>query len=319
MIRGLAKTVMGRPWPYRLLHRRALARRPLTILCYHTLGADRGGPDAWTALRVQDFRAQVQELRKTYEIVPLDTALRAGPGGDRPRAVLTFDDGDRGLYHHLLPLLQDDPIPVTLYIATSQIETGKPYWFDRVMNACRGPGRLEIDLGDVGNWTLQGTGAARWQVQSDLHDALKRATPQAREDLADRIQALAPDLPGPDLGPMTRAQLQTLAALPQVTIAAHSHCHNLLDQIPLAQVRRSLARNRSLLQDWTGQPIRHFAYPNGNHTADLRALVADMGFASATALDNALALPGADPYALSRLAIGRYEDIARFRLRLAGL
>ncbi|MEY8829346.1 polysaccharide deacetylase family protein [Sedimentitalea sp. XS_ASV28] len=317
MIRRLAKAAMSRPWPYRLLHRRALAKRPLTILCYHTLGADRGGPDAWTALRVRDFRAQVQELRKTYEIVPLDTALRAG--GDRPRAVLTFDDGDRGLYHHLLPLLQDDPIPVTLYIATGQIETGKPYWFDRVMNACRGPGRLEIDLGDVGRWTLQGTGAARWQVQSDLHDALKRASPQAREELADRIQALAPDLPGPDLGPMTRAQLQALAALPQVTIAAHSHCHNLLDQIPLAQVRRSLARNRSLLQDWTGQPIRHFAYPNGNHTADLRALVADMGFASATALDNALALPGADPYALSRLAIGRYEDIPRFRLRLAGL
>lgn len=301
---------------YRLLHRRMLAQGPLTILCYHTLSGDDGPPDAWTALRVRDFRAQVAELRKNYDIVSLDDAL--APGGGKPRAVLTFDDGDRGLHAHLLPILQEDPLPVTIYVATGQIETQVPYWFDRVMNACRGPGRLELDLGDVGSWVLEGAGEPRWLVQSALHDALKAVDPARRETLADRVSASAPALPGPELGPMRVDQLQELASLPCVTIGAHSHCHNLLDQIPLDQVRASVTRNLDLLADWTGREIRHFAYPNGNHTADIRALIAEMGFASATVLDNALAWPGGDPHALSRLAIGRYDDIGRLRLRLAG-
>lgn len=317
MIRALAKAAMAHPVPYHLLQRRVLAKRPVTVLCYHTLSADDGGPDAWTALKLSDFRAQISELRKTYDIVSLDKALR--PGGDRPCAVLTFDDGDRGLHEHLLPFLKDDPIPVTIYVATGQIESGKPYWFDRVMNACRGDGSLEMDLGELGHWLLEGTDAPRWLVQSKLHGALKAVHPAMREDLVDRIEALAPLLSGPTLGPMSVEQLQDLASLPHVTIGAHSHCHNLLDQIPLEQARASLERNCTLLKEWTGREILHFAYPNGNHTAALRALTADMGFASACALDDALAFPQADLYALSRLAIGRYDDLARFRLKLVGI
>ena len=320
MIRSLAKAVLARPPLYGPLHRRALARHPLTILCYHTLSADQGGPDAWTALRVSDFRAQLAELRRTYDIVSLDEAM-APASGPRPRAVLTFDDGDRGLFDHLLPLLQDDPVPVTIYVATAQIETRQPYWFDRVMNACRGPGRFEIDLTNagLGPWVLDGAGEPRWLVQSALHSRLKQVEPATRETLADQIADAAPDLPGATLGPMSVAQVQALAALPHVTIGAHSHCHNLLDQIPLEDVRTSLTRNRTLLEGWTGREIRHFAYPNGNHTAASRALVKEMGFASATVLDNALAWPGADPFALSRIAVGRYDGLDRIRLRLAGL
>lgn len=320
MIRSLAKRLLARPPVYPLLHRRALAKHPLTILCYHTISADTGGPDAWTSLRLSDFRAQVAELRRHYRIVGLDEAL--GPGGtDRPLAVLTFDDGDIGLHRHLLPLLREEALPVTIYVATGQIETGRRYWFDKVMNAARGPGRLEIDLADagLGSFVLDGEGESRWLVQSDLHQALKAVDPVTREGIADRIAALAPEFPGETLGPMSVAELKELAMLPHVTIGGHSHCHNLLDQLPLDEARASIARNRALLQDWTGREIRHFAYPNGNHNAALRALMQQMGFASATVLDNALAWSRADAYALSRLAIGRYDTLDRLRLRLAGL
>ena len=286
-------------------------------MCYHTLGPDTGGPDAWTALKVSDFRAQLAELRKCYDIMPLDEALLSR--GERPRAALTFDDGDIGLYTHLLPILRDDPVPVTIYVASAQIEKQKPYWFDRVMNACKGPDRLEVGLGDLGSWVLDGMGEPRWRVQSDLLNRLKAIEPSRREEAVDQIADLASDPPEPRLGPMTVDQLKELAALPYVTIGGHSHCHNLLDQIPLDQVRDSVIRNRALLETWTGREIRHFAYPNGNHNAGIRALIAELGFASATVLDNALAYPGADPYALSRIAIGRYDGLERLRLRLAGL
>lgn len=325
MIRGLALAALSRPPLYGLLARRALAGGPLTILCYHTLGPDRGGPDGWTVLRESDFRAQVAFLRRHYDIVGLDAAL-AGQGGQsrRPRAVLTFDDGDAGLHAHLLPILREAALLVTVYVATGQIETATPFWFDRVVNALQGPAPIRIDLTDRGLsvWNLPATpGKARWSVLGNLLETLKAAGPERRDALVAAVLAQAPDSGAttPALGPMSRDQLRDLARTPGVTIGAHSHCHNLLDQIPPDQARDSVARSRALLEDWTGQKVRHFAYPNGNHTAALRAMVAQLGFASATVLGMTTAPAGGDRFALPRFPIGRYDTIDRFRLRLVGI
>lgn len=307
-------------WPARAALRAfALRGGPVTVLCYHTLGPDEGGPDAWTVLRTGDFRAHLAILREAYDIVDLDTALAAGPGqAGRPRAVLTFDDGETGLHRHLLPLLETERVPATVYIATRQIETGQPYWFDRLMGALQGPRTVDLRQERLGVWTLPAApGASRWLVLSDLLEALKRADPKRREELTDRILADHPKPRGrPPLGPMTRAELAELAACPWVTIGAHSHCHSLLDQIPPAEARESMAQSRALLEGWTGREVAHFAWPNGNHTAELRRIAAELGFRSATALGG-LWRRGADPFALPRLAIGRYDDAARFRLRLS--
>lgn len=307
-------------WPARAALR-AFARRgrPVTVLCYHTLGPDQGGSDVWTALRTGDFLAHLAILRESYDIVDLDTALTAGPGQvGRPRAVLTFDDGEEGLHRHLLPMLAAERVPVTIYVATRQIETGQPYWFDRLMGALQGPRTVDLRQQGLGTWVLPAApGASRWLVLSDLLEALKQTDPRRREELTECILADHPPPPGrPPLGPMTHTELVELAASPWVTIGAHSHCHNLLDQIPLAEARESMAQSRALLEAWTGREVAHFAWPNGNHTTELRWIAADLGFRSATALGG-LWRRGVEPFALPRLAIGRYDDAARFRLRLS--
>ena len=164
-------------------------------------------------------------------------------------------------------------MPVTIYVATGQIESGRPFWFDRVMNALQAPGPVEIDLRDAGlrRWTLGparpgGADAARWGVVSDILETLKTVDPARRETLADAIAARAPrpDRPPPPLAPMTPEEVAELARCEGVTIGAHSHGHELLDQVPEARARASIARSRALLEAWTGRPVRHFAYPNGN-------------------------------------------------------
>lgn len=306
------------------LRARALRARPVTVLCYHTLGADSGGPDAATVLREADFRAHLAVLRAAYEIVDLDTALAEGPGRPgRPRAVLTFDDGEAGLHRHLLPIVTAERVPVTVYVATGQIESGRPYWFDRVMSALQGPDPITLDLGaeGLGRWDLPAApGAARWRVLGGLLEALKAVEPLRREALADAITARHPrPAEAAAIGPMTRAELAELAQSPFVTIGAHSHCHNLLDQLREQQAEASMARSRALLQDWTGQEVAHFAWPNGNHTPGLGRIAEGLGFRSACALDNRLWHRGCDPFALSRLWIERYDTADRFRLRLVGL
>lgn len=324
--RRLAKSFLASRLPYGILRARALREDPVTILCYHTLRPDDEPIDAWTAVRVSDFVRQIEFLRAHYDIVSLDAAFEGKEAsGERPRAVITFDDGEVGLYDSLLPLVADLDLPVTLYIATGQIEAGRPYWFDEVMNALQADGPFTVDLtaAGLGAWSVgPQRGAVRWAAISDILETLKGVPPAERPALAAAVVAQAPALSGTrfqPLAPLSVAQLQELARSEQVTIAAHSHCHNLLDQMPATHVRESLARSRTLLEGWTGRPVRHFAYPNGNHNRMVEAIVSDLGFASAVALDGCFWHRGMDRFVLPRICIGRYDDLDRFKLRLAGI
>jgi peptidoglycan/xylan/chitin deacetylase (PgdA/CDA1 family) len=88
-----------------------------------------------------------------------------------------------------------------------------------------------------------------------------------------------------------------------------------------AAAKESMARSRALLQDWSGQPVHHFAWPNGNHAPAVRSAAAEIGFRTATALGDSIWRPSEwrDPFALPRIGIGRYDTGARFRLRVLGL
>jgi peptidoglycan/xylan/chitin deacetylase (PgdA/CDA1 family) len=323
-LKRLGKYVLAFPLAYLILRKRALRNNPTTILCYHTLRPDNEPIDAWTAVRRSDFLRQMEFLRAHYDIVSLDHALDAtGSASERPRAVVTFDDGEAGLHDILLPLLNEMRLPVTLYIATGQIETGRAYWFDDVMNALQADGPFTVDLTASGlkAWSFgHERGAARWATISEILEALKSVSPAERPQLAAPVVAQAPTAtsrPFKPLQPLTIAQLQDLAACEWVTIAAHSHCHNLLDQIPEVDVKESVSRSRDLLETWTGRSVRHLAYPNGNHNKTVEDAVSGLGFISATALTDRLWRRGMDAFSLPRISVGRYDDFDRFKLRLA--
>jgi peptidoglycan/xylan/chitin deacetylase (PgdA/CDA1 family) len=321
-VKGLALQALTAPPLYGVLHARALRENPATILCYHTLRPQTEALDAWVALGVDDFRAQIAMLRDRYEIVSLDAARAPATPGGRPRAVLTFDDGEIGLHSHLLPIIIAENLPVTIYVATAQIETGKAYWFDRVMNALQEDTVRQITLAGHGSWQIgRDKGKARWAQINQVLEALKQAPTQTRDALADDIGAQVADSAAgfTPLQPMTLAQLQEVAAHPCVTIGAHSHGHELLNQLPLDAARDSIARSRDLLREWTGQPVVHFAYPNGNHTAALGEVLKTCGFQTAAILGDQLAHDDADAMALPRISVGRYDRLARLKLRLAGI
>lgn len=309
---------------YAVLRAHALTNNPTLILCYHTLGPDDEVMDAWTVVQTRNFRQQIAVLRRHFDIVSLDQALDPAVPVSRPRVVLTFDDGDVGLFTHLLPIVDAEALPVTLYIATEQIQGGTPYWFDRIMNALQNPGSTTIRIDADGPKTWQigpETGVARWLVISDILETLKIVSPDLREALTFEIlqQAGPSQSEATPLAPLTMDQLRELAQSPHITIGAHSHCHNLLDQIPLEEAAHSIQESRELLQGWTDQPVDHFAYPNGNQTSALQQAVKQAGFTSATALGSKLYDPlQANPYAIPRVLVGRYDSLERLRLRFIG-
>jgi peptidoglycan/xylan/chitin deacetylase (PgdA/CDA1 family) len=95
-----------------------------SILIYHRVGG--GTPDE-RDLSLADFEAQLEVLRE-HRVVSLDTALdELDAGDDRPKVVLTFDDGFADVHDPAWPLLHDAGLPFTIYLATAYLD-GVMHW-----------------------------------------------------------------------------------------------------------------------------------------------------------------------------------------------
>lgn len=323
LAKRLARAAVTARAPYAALRRYALRGDPVSVLMYHTLGADGEDFDAWTVVRRGDFLRQMDYLRRHYEVVAIDRAFES-PAGGRPRAVVTFDDGNATLHEHLLPIVERERLPVTIYVATGQVADGAIYWFDRVMNALQTTRPLAIDLDGegLGRWEIGASrGAANWLRIGELLERLKTVEPERREAIARHIEALSKVSERPSfkpLAPLSVDQLRDLGRSAWITLGAHSHCHSLLDQIPLGAASESMARSKRLIRDWSGQPSLHFAYPNGNYNATLMREAERLGFSSAVTVRPGLWRTGESRYAVSRVAVGRYDDLEKFKLSLLG-
>ena len=323
--RALARRVLASAPLYAALRRRADHHGGTLFLTYHTLGPDDEAFDAWTVVRRGDFLRQIEALRQHFDIVSIDEALRC-PGGARARVVLTFDDGHTGWHDHLLPIVEREAVPVTLYVATSHIEDARPYWFDRVMNAVQVSSPVTVDLSRFGLGVRRfgdGVGPQAWMAVSSLLEDLKAGSEARRDAVVAAVEQAVEGKPQrrfEPLRPLKLAQLRTVAdAGPLVTIAAHSDDHRLLDRMPIAEARASLERCREKLRAWTGRDVAHVAFPNGNCNAALSRLVAEMGFASAATTRTGRHRAGDDVFDLPRVFVGRYDDLDRFKLALVGL
>jgi peptidoglycan/xylan/chitin deacetylase (PgdA/CDA1 family) len=291
------------------------------ILTYHTIGRDDEPMDAWTVVRRSDFLKQIAILRSRFSIVDLDTALE-GRVGLRPQVVLTFDDGHRSWLEHLLPIVRREALPVTLYVATGHIESGRAYWFDRMMNALQvaEPTRIDLSSRQLGTYTIGAdVGRSNWQRISELLERLKQQPLDVREAVTDDIEHQLHHVPRravEPISPLTPKEVRELAEQPGITLGAHSHCHCLLDQLDVADALASVDRSRKLLHEWTGRQVLHFAFPNGNYSLALARGVEQLSFKSAATSEHGVWVPGRSCFTLHRLNVGRYDDVRHFAHQL---
>lgn len=297
------------------------------VLTYHELAEDQENIDAWTVVRKSNFIDQMQYLRLHFNVVSLDDAItRMGKAeeGKAPMAVITFDDGDSGNCRVLLPLIESMNLPVTIFVATRQIQEQAGYWFDRLINALQRKETINLDLRSrgLGDYVInRRRGARNWNEIERLLVDLKNLPPNFRIDTVNHIVHQIGE--GVQNGfaqilPLSIQELQELAACPLVTVGAHSHCHNILTQLPDDEMRDSVVRSKELLELWTGKAVEYFAYPNGDYDDRVARIVREAGFRCAVATTSHPWRRGDSLFAIPRIGIGRYDSLERFKINLIG-
>jgi glycosyltransferase involved in cell wall biosynthesis/peptidoglycan/xylan/chitin deacetylase (PgdA/CDA1 family) len=301
--------------------RRHVAQGGVTVFMYHDIGRDDEDVNVWQVIKRGDFERQVDYLRQNYDLVSLDQACKAiaaGAQSERPMATLTFDDGLKGNWLQLLPLMKSLDLPFSVYVATAHIKDQTSFWMDRIVNALQMSKDCMIDLRrhGMGTFLIEAKYSSRsWSEISRLLDNLKLCPVEQCDAIADEIAAqIKSSSTRPVLAPLSLGELRELAASPLVTIGAHTHRHEVLTNLSSVDVEDTVGRSATLLEEWTGQKPMHFAYPCGLHDPRVRSVVEGMGFATAMSGHTGIWRPQDSRFAIPRIAVGRYDDFDRFKV-----
>ena len=311
-----------------------MARGRGAILMFHHVrpfGGQVFAPNRLLEITPEFLDSLIARLKiRGFDIVSLDAALDrlAVPrrAGEKPFAVLTFDDGYRDNRDFALPILRRHNAPFMLYIATGFADRTARMWWRELEQAVRRLDAFELD-GPRGRVRLaartdlektRAFDAAYWLLRGQGEDVLLSTIAR----LCAEAGVNGRDIVAADC--MDWDEIADIAKDPLCAIGVHTLTHPRLAKLSLASARAEMAESRSLIEARTGRPARHFCYPVGDATSAGErefALAAEIGFQSAVTTRPGMVLQahGARRLALPRVSInGKWQNMAMVDVLLSG-
>jgi peptidoglycan/xylan/chitin deacetylase (PgdA/CDA1 family) len=309
---------------YELL-RRNVAKPSARIVAYHRVGSTYEFPSDVPLVSPEDFEKQIIYLSQRYRVLSLSElgrALSRGTSLPAKTAVITFDDGYKDNYLLAYPILKRYGVPATIFLATGHIDSGIPFWWDRVSYAMHHSNREDLDLAPFGTCRFQST-TERWLAARAIREGLKDLPDGQKNSI---IEELVGQL-GVDI-PLSLARDMFLSwdevremSQNGIDFGAHTVNHPTLVGMPLELAREEIVGSQRRIQENLDRPADTFCYPDGrlsNVNDHIKAILRENRFVCAVyGNPDALVHAGTDPYEMGRLS-PRW-DFSTFHLSVCGL
>ncbi len=241
----------------------------LTVVMYHGIIKDPLMVNEWCFVDEPSFRRQLAYLKKHFEIVSLSEAvecMRSG-GIKRPTAVITFDDGYQNNYDVAFPILCEEGIPGTIFLATGFINTNDTVWYGRIHLALTKTQKTYVEWNgipfDLSTLDLKARASAALQESlkklehSQLMTSMRDLVLQLDEDPDDVIDTDSP------FRMLDEAAIVKMTGSGLIEFGAHTHHHAILSHLPDQERYNEIRQSIDTVYQLTGRPCRSFAYPNG--------------------------------------------------------
>jgi len=256
------------------------------------------------------FQEQADFLKKHFHVLPLAELVHRMEAGRSISGccALTFDDGWLDNLLHGFPVLRALNLPATIFLATEFIGTDRLFWPEELSSCLQGLESVDKSRYDTMLHLILGNAPASSEERQDMAIiALKSWEPQRRDDFLAELRQ-AQELPASDRMLMNWDEVREMHASGLIEFGAHTHNHVMLDQVPLAEAAQEIKLSRDEIERQLGVAPTLFAYPNGNYTAELEALLARHGFKAAVTTRKDWVQKGVSPFAIPR--IGMHEDVS---------
>ena len=249
------------------------------ILGYHQIAASSWDP-LGMSIAPDCFRDQLQQLTRAYSVVGIEQLIDAAGSGlasSKGYAAVTFDDGYSSFSQHVLPVVEELGVPVTLFVTSEAVST--TFWWDSVVAALdpRSAGVDEFRLQVEGMGEIRGTSslADATRLVRKLCGELERVDVGIRRQVVDQCYSRSLDV----AQAVTKEQLRVLADHPLVEIGSHGLSHTRLDTLDVEEQERELTASRKQLRALTGgERIVGVSYPHGAVDSQVARLVEHVGY-----------------------------------------
>jgi len=259
------------------------------IIVYHGVSAVKNTKISSKFISKKTMERQLVYFKRHFTILPLHEFLNLGDRVlDKFTISISFDDGYKNNYTHLLPLLEKHQIPATFFITAITDTTQKmlPGDFLDLATLISGERLIYEDQPFIKNWrgqyVRQKDGLSlKYIFHQSLFEeklALLKIFPNSSH------QFLREDKYKDFWQQMSPAEIIQVARSPYVTIGAHGYYHNDLSKLPLEHATREIKNSIGYLQNLTQQEIRDFAFPYGRYSDALVEACEQKNLSSALAL-----------------------------------
>ena len=179
-----------------------------------------------------------------------------------PFIAITIDDGYLDNYTEAFPVFERQQIPFTIFVATDFIDHKAILWWDILEDLILKNEIIRVDKKDYHCHTFQ----EKWDTfrivreeilhidQSRLEDTLREKFASYNIDWFEPIRRQA----------MSWEQIKEISQHPLCTIGGHTVSHLALNKLSDHEFNIEVSDGITKIQNETGKPILHFAYPYGS-------------------------------------------------------
>jgi peptidoglycan/xylan/chitin deacetylase (PgdA/CDA1 family) len=259
------------------------------VLLYHRIAGPRRDPQ-WLDVTPEHFELQLGVLARDATPLPLDEFESRRRAGRLPRraVAVTFDDGYADNLHAAAPALVRHGIAATVFVTAGMVGSDREFWWDDIERIAFAPTLAAGEVtGTAMRWSPADAAQAPPAPDADTWTMLSAVDPTARHRLyralAATLHPLATPLREARLSawrawaavptgarashrPLTLEELRALAAVPGISVGAHTLTHPSLAMLAAEDQAREITGSREWLERTLGSPVRAFAYPFGTAT-----------------------------------------------------
>ena len=314
-----------------------LPREAIAIFMYHRVLSVNGHNEyvqPGMLVEPEAFRNHLEFLKAQFDVIPLDALAPDSDrgldfsGSDRPKCVLTFDDGWLDFYETAYPALVEHELPATVFLPTAFVGSNRWFWPDRVAfflsRVHRIPTHDQTRRLPTGHpiWKVL---ESRKSLQAQTEEAIAVLKPLRDDEIVSILSELADEFeidPNPEgRAVLSWEEVREMIGSGLIRFGSHTVNHRILTTLSRDEIRFELTRSKEeLIQQGAVDPsFIPFSYPNGNFNVEIADLVRQAGYHLAVTTQQGWNRTDSNLFTLKR--IGIHQDVsatqALFACRIA--
>lgn len=291
--------------------------RKTIVLTYHSFCVQ-PRETAMNAMPIGRFDQQIRYLRKYFEIIPFSHMIqewREGDAGrflsDRPRVVLTIDDGFEDNYRLMFDVLRRQGVPAVVFLATDFIDNGRPPWPTQIGEIIHRTRKRFLDYPEP--LPLHDE-EHKMMAMRRLKALWKHLEPHERFARIGELRGYLKVSEEYRVKPLKWVQIREMSSC-GIEFGSHTVYHSILPFISGACAEEEIGLSKTRIEAELDMACRFFAYPNGDWNEMLATLVKRAGYGAAVTQDRGFNDVRTDVHALRRVEIPCNESIGSFACR----